>query len=97
MPTKKVSKSKATTKSAKPAKKTTVKKTSVKKSVAKKVTNASFKVGRETTPFKTYKITEQTIYWGVLVVYILLLSLWILKIQVDTLNIVDQIETMINQ
>ena len=51
----------------------------------------SFQVSNERSPFVTFKITNQTIYWSVLAVYILVLSIWVLKIQLDTLNIINTI------
>ena len=97
MATKKIKKTKPTAKPA--AKKTAVKAVKAIKAVkvskpkkSAKVKHESFKVSRETSAFKTFKITEQTIMWSILLVYVLLLSLWILKLQMDTLLIIDRIE-----
>jgi hypothetical protein len=51
----------------------------------------SFKITKEKVPFVTYQITEQTILWIVLLVYIMALSIWILNIQMDTLRIIEKI------
>lgn len=87
--------------------KKTVKKVATKK-VVKKVVKAkaaprksraavavrSFQIVKEKTPFMTYQVTQQTIYWAILFVYIMILSLWILNIQLDTLRIIDKINTL---
>ena len=65
--------------------------------VARKVSKLqeqSFMVVREKAPFLTFKITTQTIYWIIVLVYVLLLSLWILKIQLDTLTIIEKINAL---
>lgn len=89
----------ATKKSKKVAKKT-VKRVATKASpkVVKKAKSASrsesFLIMKDRTPFMTYQVTQQTIYWGILFVYILILSLWILNIQLDTLRIIDKINSL---
>jgi len=55
----------------------------------------SFKLSKESAPFSTYKVTEQTVYWSILLAYVLFLSLWILKIQMDTLLIIDRIDSLL--
>lgn len=91
------------TKKNKTAKKTKVVKKATPKKVAKRPaavkvarkakTSAvkSFAITSEKKPFVSFKVTDQTIYWSVLLAYILLLSLWILKIQIDTQSIIDKI------
>jgi type VI protein secretion system component VasF len=54
----------------------------------------SFKVSKEPTPFMSFKITRQTIYWLILLVLIVALSLWVLSIQINTSNILDSIHTL---
>jgi len=54
----------------------------------------SFQIAKDRTPFMTYQITQQTIFWAILFVYIMILSLWILNIQLDTLRIIDRINTL---
>ena len=51
----------------------------------------SFKMSRESMPFMSLLITEQTVYWSILLAYVLLLSLWIVRIQLDTLVIIDKL------
>lgn len=70
-----------------PVKKTTVKK-STKKAAPKKKQYETFKLSREQTPFFTYKITDQTVYWLVLSVVIFLLSLWVLYLHLEVMRII---------
>ena len=72
--------------------KMTKKKVSSKK--AKTVKLKSFKLAKEPTPFVTYKITEQTFYWSILLILILILALWILQLQVNVSEILDSIKTV---
>ena len=85
------------------AQKTTVKKQSVAKPIVKKTAGVktkkqskleSFHVGKERYPFMTFKITDQTIYWSILLVYIMLLVLWISHIQLETLQIIESIKVV---
>jgi cell division protein FtsL len=80
------------------AKKTVAKKTVAKKSVArkrsatKKATEMqSFRLHKETTPFTTFRVTRQTVYWVVLLAFIISTQLWILKIQMDISALTDVI------
>ncbi|MGB4420420.1 MAG: hypothetical protein WBI29_01305 [Candidatus Saccharimonadales bacterium] len=69
------------------------KKTSVKRVYKpKKAKPASFKIQKETVPFMSFKITEQTVYWLVVVLLIFLLGIWVLRIQLDLSELLDQIE-----
>ena len=54
----------------------------------------SFKLSRETSPFVSFKITEQTVYWSILLILILILTLWILQIQINVSEILDSIKTV---
>jgi hypothetical protein len=69
------------------AKKPTVKKSAPKK--AKKAQLESFQVGNEPKPFNTFKITDQTVYWSILLILILILALWILQIQINTTDVIN--------
>lgn len=55
----------------------------------------SFKMTKESTPFTSFKVTEQTLYWGILFLYIFALSLWVLSIQLNILNVIEQINATI--
>lgn len=79
------------TKKKTPAKKTTKKKASTKSQKACKY--KSFKLCPEKFPFKTYKVTEQTVYWGILFIIILVLCIWVLNIQLDLIKVIDSIST----
>jgi hypothetical protein len=81
------------------AKKAT-KKVSAKKSTAKKVSAPrkakpgnlkSFVVYKEPTPFFTFKITDQTVYWTILLLMILGLGYWVLQIQINIADILNKI------
>ena len=81
-------------KAAKKTRKTTsVKASSSKvKRPAKKTAQSveSFKIS-SSTPFLVYKVTQQTALWGILMAYIFILSVWVLKIQIDTLQVIESI------
>lgn len=61
----------------------------------KKTQFKSFKISPETFPFITFKITEQTFYWSILLMSILALALWSLSIQISISNILNSIKTTI--
>lgn len=54
----------------------------------------SFKVSKETSPFMTFKITDQTVYWSILLILILILALWILNIQINISNLLNTVTTV---
>ncbi len=85
------------------AKKATAKK-SVKKVAARKAPVASkvkkpvyksFRLSTESTPFLQFLITEQTIYWSILLVLILGLGIWVLNLQMNITNILESINTTV--
>lgn len=49
----------------------------------------SFVLIKTSKPFMTFQITEQTIYWIVLLSLIAILFMWVLNIQIDTLRAVN--------
>jgi hypothetical protein len=49
----------------------------------------SFAPAKESNEFLSFRITRQTIYWSALLIYTLCLSLWVLKIQTDILEILN--------
>jgi len=65
----------------------TVKKRTSKKSAKME----SFKLSKSKTPFVSFKITKQTIYWAVLLTLIFILFIWVLNIQIDTIRAVNNI------
>ncbi|MDB5160318.1 MAG: hypothetical protein JWO99_581 [Candidatus Saccharibacteria bacterium] len=69
----------------KPAKKTTHKRVASKKSSRMK----SFKLYKDDKPFTTFRITKQTVYWSILLIFIIITQLWILKVQLDISNLTN--------
>jgi hypothetical protein len=68
------------------------KKVAAKKTVARKpksVAQQSFKVAPEKYPFITFKITDQTVYWSILLILILLLGIWVINIQISISEILS--------
>lgn len=49
----------------------------------------SFKVTRDQPPFTTFKITRQTVYWVILVAFIVFVQLWILKLQMEVATLIE--------
>lgn len=43
----------------------------------------SFKVYRDTPSFTTFRVTRQTVYWTILLVFIIVMQLWILQVQLE--------------
>ncbi|MFA5996812.1 MAG: hypothetical protein WC790_03830 [Candidatus Paceibacterota bacterium] len=58
---------------------------------APKPIHRSFRVSREPAPFLSFYLTEQTIYWAFLLVMTLLLALWVLDTQLNTVRVLDSI------
>ena len=96
---------KKTTKKA-PAAKAPVKKTVVKTTAKKAAPRAkaapkkeaelkSFKVSQNQPAFSTFKITRQTVYWIILVAFIVFAQLWILKLQVEVASLLDAQQALI--
>ncbi len=86
----------ATAKKAPVKKKPAAKKVTAKKTVASKKEPAkmkSFRVSANDPTFTTFTITRQTVYWVILVSFIVFVQLWILSLQIDVAN---QIESQIN-
>lgn len=84
----KVSKSKSGAGSVKlvqPAKKTTTKKSHSKKTASKSNKNRmrSFHLYKDDQDFTSFKITRQTVYWLLLVAFIVFAQLWIIRLQID--------------
>ena len=92
------------------AKKSTVKKTSVTKKAPVKRTTASKKVSAKAAPelrsfhvapnnpsFGTFKITRQTVYWVIIVSFIIFMQLWILALQMETSTYIENQITALNE
>lgn len=54
----------------------------------------TFKVSPDVKPFVQFHITNQTIIWSVLLVMTLVLALWVLQIQLNTIEILDSIKSV---
>lgn len=66
----------------KPARK--VKKIASKHAASKKtVPMKSFRMYKDEKPFMRVQFTRQTLYWVILLVFVIITQLWILKIQMD--------------
>lgn len=45
----------------------------------------SFKLTKESNKFVTFKLTKQTLYWTILLVYIMFLDVWISNAQMNAM------------
>ena len=95
--TKKAPVAKATVKAKAPVKMTTVKKSAPRAKAApkKEAGLKSFKVSVNQPSFSTFKITRQTVYWIILVAFIVFAQLWILKLQVEVASLLDAQQALI--
>ena len=74
----------------KTVKKVAPKSTATKKTAAKKsAPMRSFRVYKDAQPFTTFRITRQTVYWAILLIFIILTQVWLLKIQMDITDLTD--------
>lgn len=80
-----VAKKPATKKPSKTVK--SVKKVTKRASVKKTVPMKSFRVYKDEQPFTKARITRQTVYWIILLAFIVITQLWILKLQMDIVNL----------
>lgn len=67
----------------------TAKKTASRKSVAKQPEMRSFHIAKDQPPFTTFQITRQTVYWVILVAFIVFAQLWIISLQVEVASLLD--------
>lgn len=49
----------------------------------------SFHVAKDVPPFTTFKVTRQTLYWVILVSFIVFAQLWIISLQVEVASLLD--------
>jgi hypothetical protein len=71
-----------------------VKSTAPKKSTSKTKASQvqkmkSFRIAPNEPNFVSFKITRQTVYWVILVAYIVVMQLWILSLQIQTSNYIE--------
>lgn len=82
------------TKKKKPAvKKAAPKKVAVRKKSAKL---ESFKITQSELPFLTFKITQQTFYWTILLIFVLIVQVWVLNLQLDVTDLLNSVEQQIS-
>jgi hypothetical protein len=79
-------------------KKTTAKKRPATTSPKKKTTRSkkvapmqSFRIYKDAPTFTTFRVTRQTLYWTILLLFIIITQLWILKVQLDIAALTDTI------
>ena len=63
--------------------------TSKKSSVKSSPKVRSFHVSPNIPTFITFKLTRQTVYWVILVAYIIFLQLWIIDLQLQTSSYIE--------
>ena len=71
-------------------KKVTAKKTTARK--PKVVPLQSFRPGKDVYPFMSIRVTDQTVYWTILLVMVLLLGLCVVNIQISISDILYSIK-----
>lgn len=74
-----------------PAKKTTSKTTRKATTAKKPVAMRSFRVAPDVKPFVTVGLTRQTVYWTILLLFVIAMQLWIVKIQMDIITLTNSI------
>lgn len=74
------------------AKATKVRSAAPRKKSNKKQPVRSFRVAKPESPFFTFSITKQTVYWLVLSAVVLVFGLWLIKLQSDIQGIYDSID-----
>jgi len=86
-----VSRSAVSTKASPKLKKTPIKKTTAKTGMR------SFRVSKDDMPFGTFRVTRQTVYWVILVAFIIFAQLWIINLQVEVASLLDAQQTQLQQ
>jgi len=92
--TKKTPTKKAPASAASKKKSVTTKKVT-KKAVAQSPEVRSFKVAKSSQKFTDFKLSRQTIYWIILIAFIIFAQLWIIKLQVDIGSLLGSQQTQI--
>ena len=70
-----------------PAKRATA--SSARRKATKAPAMRSFRLARDQQAFTEFSITRQTVYWVILVAFIVFAQLWILKLQVEVATLID--------
>jgi len=58
----------------------------------KKTKMKSFELSPDHKPFMSFRVTDQTIYWSILLILVLLLGVWVLNIQINLSDILDSVK-----
>ena len=74
-------------------KRTPVKRTSKASKPTKAQPIKSFRMAKAPVPFTSFKITRQTVYWVILVSFIIFTQLWILRLQMDVATLTEQLSS----
>jgi len=74
---------------AKTAVKAPAKKQSVKKSVSSNQEYKSFRLAKDGS-LMTFKVTRQTVYWVIIMSFVIFFQLWIIRLQIDVAHLVQQ-------
>lgn len=90
--------SKVTTKAAKkaPMKKSSTKKSPTKKSVAQTATMRSFHLAPNQPSFTSFQTSRQTVYWIILIAFIIMAQLWIVQLQIEVAMLIDAHQAQIS-
>lgn len=64
------------------------------KKTTKPAAPRSLRRSTDNTPFFTFRITQQTIYWLILSILVLALGIWITYLNIKVQTIYDHIETI---
>ena len=75
----------------KASKKSTKKHARVDKALMTEEQMQSFHLHEDVKPFTTFRITRQTVYWTILLLFIAVTQLLILKTQLDIANLTEQL------
>lgn len=57
----------------------------------------SFRVSGQPESFTNFKITRQTVYWIILIAFIIFAQLWILQLQVEVASLLEQQQSYLNE
>jgi len=77
----------------KPAtKKSTAKTSTSRRKSSKKSSMQTFKIARPSTPFLTFAITRQTLYWTIIAAAVLVFGFWVIHLQNKVNNLYDTVE-----
>jgi hypothetical protein len=87
-----------------PKKKVAQKRTAARKAPVKKTTKQksapryqSFRLSKDAPPLMTFKITRQTVYWIVIMSFIIFFQLTIIKLQLQVAQVINQQQEQLQQ